>query len=318
MSVFMTSFISAVCEAIQYINPFSCCNGCSRNSDDQRVQKVFTRTLDNTDQVEEEIDYKLKDVGQLAEQEAFIGPNNHIFEQMLKDLNSLDGENQLTEYQHKIAKETIEQYQTIDASLTILSGNDSEINKKINQLTRAGAEGGFGAVSPQKRVEAFIYGYQLARDQSRLHDFFACFTRDRDTCLSHKTENLYKFVNSLQIPDVDLSIDPNKALEVPSYVLSLMMSDKCFARFNDEIPVAELRKYLLGDSTQPGHLYRFAAEFQRISVDEDDTRLKAFLDYLSERGMHNGAQVDDWIGLLLRFIDSDAFDTAHVQALTYL
>ncbi|MBI3211808.1 MAG: hypothetical protein HYZ47_03890 [Simkania negevensis] len=219
-----------------------------------------------------------------------------IFNQMSEDLEQVRPRLTTTAYQ--AAKDMI----SLHRSMVEIQGvtGSTEIERRINQLPKSGAEEGFGAVSIKRRIELFTSIYSQAKEQDKLQGFFSCFVQS--ACLSGRTNRLYKFANTLSLPEVDLSYDPSAALEVPGYVISEIL--------DDEIDTLEdLRSHL----SQQANFNKFVEDLRAAAAAGSQRgQDQAFIEYLRARGIYqpSGDGEINWETLARDFIRSPALAAA--------
>lgn len=295
----MASLLGSLCTFL--CNPFSCCFPSEDRDQHLRVEYQSLLRDGRDAPVRYDVSFEVS-VRRVAS----------VYDQMRADLEAIDF--RLGEQVASRASRTIADMEKIDQSLgSIISlGSDDLRNRKINTITRSGAEDGFSS-SPevlQRRVDVFVATYQKAKQQGDLTGFFSCFSRG-DPCLSGRSESLYKYAATFDGIDVDAIPDPEKKLYLPGSVFSeLIMRD-----FEKEADNGTLTAEAFANYVRT-HADTIGPEFARFEKSEG---AMAFLELLDTAGLYRKGDKVNWSDLIDRLARSPKlFDAVFRHSMTYV
>lgn len=287
----MSSLISGIRSCASYLSSCvscisSCFSRCRRS--DQAVRDIaYSRLSDMETGIERES--KLLETKSVTYEYA-------IFNQMSEDLER--ARLRLTPTAYEAAKDMISLHRSM-VEMQEVTG-PTEIERRINELPKSGAEEGFGAVSVKRRIELFTGIYSQAKEQDQLQGFFSCFVQS--ACLSGRTNRLYEFANTLSLPEVDLNYDPSTAMEVPGYVISEILDE-------DIDSLEDLRQHL----SLPENFNKFVEDLRTTAAaGAQRGQDQAFIEYLKARDIYqpSGDGEINWETLARNFIRSPALAAA--------
>ena len=297
----MSGLVSSFLKLVSCCNPFSYCfpSGEDLSQEDQRTSRAAISVIGDIERP------LLSTVG-------MGGGSISIYDQMRQDLEETEG---LSSSEFDRASSTIRDIESINQNLSSISKlrSDGKMNRRINAITSAGAEGGFGA-NPQvlaERVNIFVKTYARAKSEGDLQGFFGCFSRG-DPCLSGRSESLYKYAASLDNIDIDAIPDPEIKLHLPGTVFSNFIMGSL--ALDEEFDNGTLTKEMVVEAAEK-NLDRIASEFDRYGSADS---IRSFLEFLDMVGLYKKGDPVNWKHLIGNLIHSPRFNTVYMHSLTFV
>ena len=303
----MSGLVSSFLRLVSCCNPFSCCFSSREDlsHEDQRISRAATSVI-------EDVEMPLLSPAGMSRgpSASMAGGSVSIYDQMRQDLNKTGG---LSSSEFHRATSTISDIEEINQNLASISSlkSDGKMNKRINSITHAGAEDGFGA-NPQvlaERVNIFVKTYARAKSEGDLQGFFGCFSRG-DPCLSGRSESLYKYAASLDNIDIDAIPDPEIKLHLPGTIFANFI----MGPLDDMLEAGSLTKEMVVEAAEK-NIDNIASEFARYGTVDS---VSSFLEFLDVVGLYKKGDPVDWKHLIGNLIHSPSFNAVYLHSLTFV